>query len=131
MQFTIKDTQLPKFVEVPGMVDRVDIESKDIKEIHDEFAHMRHGVLIRRSLEWEEYFRWEVEDLTAAVYYNAAHNQYLPPTFLLHQTYSLYFFWYVSAFQDEILFHKVALHYFVLKYQVFYGALLYLTPVLY
>ena len=56
------------------MVDRVDIESKDIKEIHDEFAHMRHGVLIRRSLEWEEYFRWEVEDLTAAVYYNAAHK---------------------------------------------------------
>lgn len=74
MQFTIKDTQLPKFVDVPGMVDRVDIESKDIKEIHDEFAHMRHGVLIRRSLEWEEYFRWEVEDLTAAVYYNAAHK---------------------------------------------------------
>lgn len=70
MEFTIKDTQLPKFVDVPGMVDRVDIESKDIKLIHDKFAYSRHGVLIRRSLEWEEYFRWEVEDLTAAVYYS-------------------------------------------------------------
>lgn len=71
MEFTIKDTQLPKFVDVPGMVDRVDIESQDIRLIHDKFAYSRHGVLIRRSLEWEEYFRWEVEDLTAAVYYNA------------------------------------------------------------
>ena len=74
MEFTIKDTQLPKFVDVPGMVDRVDLESKDIKLVHDQFASTRHGVLIRRSLEWEEYFRWEVEDLTAAVYYNQNHD---------------------------------------------------------
>lgn len=70
MEFSIKDTQLPKFVEVSGMVDRVDLESEDIKLIHDKFAYMRHGALVRKKLEWEEYFRWDLEDLTAAVYYN-------------------------------------------------------------
>jgi len=70
MHFLIKDTQLPKRVEVSGMVERVDIEHSDIKKIHDAFAQKRHGALVRRQLEWEEYFRWEVEDLIAAVYYN-------------------------------------------------------------
>lgn len=74
MSFTIKDTQLPKFVDVPGMLDRVDTESEDIKKIHDIFSHERHGVLIRKELEWEEYFRWEPEDLIAAVYYNENHE---------------------------------------------------------
>lgn len=70
MHFSIKDTQLPKRVEVSGMVERVDIEHSDIKKIHDAFANKRHGALVRSQLEWEEYFRWEVEDLIAAVYYN-------------------------------------------------------------
>ncbi|MBP3284557.1 MAG: GNAT family N-acetyltransferase [Clostridia bacterium] len=74
MTFSIKDTQLPKRVEVPGMVERVDLEHDDIKKIHDSFAKIRHGALIRRQLEWEEYFRWEVEDLIAAVYYSENHE---------------------------------------------------------
>lgn len=74
MEFSIKDTQLPKFVDVPGMMDRVELESKDIKDVHDRFADTRHGVLVRGDLEWEEYFRWEVEDLIAAVYYGTNHE---------------------------------------------------------
>lgn len=74
MSFTIKDTQLPKRVEVSGMVERVDIEHIDIKKIHDNFANVRHGALIRRQLEWEEYFRWEVDDLIAAIYYSDRHE---------------------------------------------------------
>ena len=77
MHFLIKDTQLPKRVEVSGMVERVDIEHSDIKKIHDAFAQKRHGALVRRQLEWEEYFRWEVEDLIAAVYYNDNHPRFL------------------------------------------------------
>lgn len=70
MTFSIKDTQLPKLVQVPGMVERVECEHPDVKRTYERFARDRHGALIRDSLGWEEYFRWEKEELTAGVYYN-------------------------------------------------------------
>ena len=70
MTYAIKDTQLPKRHAVSGMVERVDIESEDIKTVHDQFTQMRHGALKRNSLEWEEYWRWEADDVLVAVYYN-------------------------------------------------------------
>ncbi len=71
MTYTIRDTQLPKHVHVDGMVERVDTESTDIRTVHNRFAKMRHGALKRNDLEWEEYWRWEADDVLVAVYYDA------------------------------------------------------------
>lgn len=71
LTFTIKDTQLPKQVNVPGYVERLDIDDKDVIETYDKFARSNHGALIRGKLEWDEYWRWENEDeRIAAVYYD-------------------------------------------------------------
>ena len=70
MTYTIKDTQLPKKRRVEGMVERVDIESEDVRRVHDRFSRMRHGALKRNELEWEEYWRWEADDVLVAVYYD-------------------------------------------------------------
>ena len=71
MTYTIRDTQLPKRVRVDGMVERVDTDSDDLHTVHDRFTKMRHGALKRNDLEWEEYWRWEADDILVAVYYDA------------------------------------------------------------
>ena len=38
--------------------------------MHDRFTRMRHGALKRNDLEWEEYWRWEADDVLVAVYYD-------------------------------------------------------------
>jgi predicted acetyltransferase len=69
--FTIKDTQLPKHADVPGYVERLAIDDKDVIDTYDKFARTNHGALIRGKLEWDEYWRWENEDeRIAAVYYD-------------------------------------------------------------
>ncbi len=68
--YTIKDTQLPKMRPVAGMVKRVDLDDEDLRNVHQYFTMQRHGALIRGQLEWEEYWRWDNEDMVAAVYYN-------------------------------------------------------------
>lgn len=70
MTYTIKDTQLPKRRRTDGMVERVPIDSEDIRIVHDQFTAKRHGALKRNDLEWEEYWRWEADDVLVAVYYN-------------------------------------------------------------
>ena len=72
MTYTIKDTQLPKRREVAGMVERVGIDSEDLRTVHNAFTRMRHGALKLNELEWEEYWRWEADDVIVAVYYNEA-----------------------------------------------------------
>lgn len=70
MTFTIKDTQLPKKKPVSGMIERVDIDDEDIKNVYKYFAMQHHGALIRGEFEWEEYWRWDTDDMMAAVYYD-------------------------------------------------------------
>ena len=70
MTFKIKDTQLPQAVPVGGIVERVPLDHSDINSLYNEFASKRHGALIRTSLEWDEYWRWEVEDIIVAIYYD-------------------------------------------------------------
>ena len=74
MTYTIRDTQLPKRRRVSGMVERVDTENEDIRRVHDRFTAMRHGALKRNDLEWEEYWRWEADDVLVAVYYDSNGN---------------------------------------------------------
>ncbi len=74
MTFSIKDTQLPSLVQVSGMVERTNINHSDIKATYDRFARTHHAAMIRGELSWEEYFRWEKDELTAGVYYDANHT---------------------------------------------------------
>ncbi|OBR68496.1 GNAT family acetyltransferase [Paenibacillus oryzae] len=68
--FEVKDHQLPKNKKVPGDVERVSIESDDVKAAYERFSLQTHGALLRGDLAWNEYWRWDSDDLTAAVYYN-------------------------------------------------------------
>lgn len=71
LTFTIKDSQIPKNVEVKGFVERLAVTDKDVILVYDKFARSNHGALIRGKQEWEEYWRWENEDeRIAAVYYD-------------------------------------------------------------
>jgi predicted acetyltransferase len=73
MTFTIKDTQLPKNKEVPGHVERFDVDDPLVTDIYDRFARLTHGALIRNKFEWDEYWRWDnEEERTAAVYFDHA-----------------------------------------------------------
>lgn len=71
MTYTIRDTQLPARRSVDGHVERVTTDDADVRRVHDEFARQRHGALRRGDLEWEEYWRWEADDVLVAVYYDA------------------------------------------------------------
>lgn len=72
--FTIKDTQLPKTHPVGGMVERVDLDSEDYHNVHEYFTLQTHGAMIRDELAWEEYWRWDNDDMVAAVYYDSKHE---------------------------------------------------------
>ncbi|WNY24322.1 N-acetyltransferase Eis [Methanimicrococcus hongohii] len=72
MTFNIKDTQLPKHVDAPGFVERLDVDNPDVIRVYDSFSRKNHGAMIRSEAAWEEYWRWEnEEERTAAVYYDA------------------------------------------------------------
>lgn len=68
--YEINDYQLPKSKQVPGDVERVDVEGDEVKEAYQRFAMKTHGALIRDDLAWNEYFLWDSDDLMAAIYYS-------------------------------------------------------------
>ena len=68
--YEISDYQLPKNKQVPGEVQRVEVESEEVKKTYERFALQTHGALLRDDLAWNEYLLWDTDDLMAAVYYN-------------------------------------------------------------
>ncbi|MGL5647084.1 MAG: GNAT family N-acetyltransferase [Clostridium sp.] len=68
--YEIKDYQLPKNKKIKGEIQRVNVEGNEIREVYEKFALQTHGALIRDELAWNEYWLWDTDDLTAAVYYN-------------------------------------------------------------
>ena len=71
MTFTLADTQLPQVKEVPGHVERFDVDEPEIYEFYNKFARQRHGAMYRDELAWGEYWRWENEaERYAALYYD-------------------------------------------------------------
>lgn len=68
--YEIRDYQLPKNKQVPGEVERVDVESEQVKKAYERFALQTHGAMLRNDLAWNEYCRWDSDDLMAAIYYN-------------------------------------------------------------
>ncbi|WP_419888100.1 GNAT family N-acetyltransferase [Neobacillus niacini] len=79
MTFEVRDVQLPKIKKVPGYVERLDIEHSDVRTVYKLFSDTMHAAMIRNDLAWDEYWRWDVDELTAAVYYDHTHqpNGYL------------------------------------------------------
>jgi len=68
--YEINDYQLPKNKQVTGEIVRVSAESEEVKKAYERFAFQTHGALLRDELLWNEYWRWEPDDMTAAIYYN-------------------------------------------------------------
>jgi predicted acetyltransferase len=71
MKYKISDKQLPHNIEVEGYVRRVDDDDADLIELHNRFAAQTNGCLFRNELAWEEYWRWDEEDINVAIYYNS------------------------------------------------------------
>jgi predicted acetyltransferase len=72
LSFKIRDTQLPKPVDVPGIVERKEVDDPDVFTVYNQFARENHGALQRTAFHWEEYWRYENEESrTAAIYDNA------------------------------------------------------------
>lgn len=70
ISYRIRDVQLPRNISAPGYVRRVAWENKDFKDLHAKFARQTHGCLYRTALAWDEYWRWDEEDTTVAIYYS-------------------------------------------------------------
>lgn len=70
MSYHLKDRQLPRTIDAPGHVRRVRYNHPDLLALHDRFAKQTHGCILRNDLAWEEYWRWDVDDTTTAIYYN-------------------------------------------------------------
>lgn len=81
MTFEVRDVQLPKIRKVPGYVERLNIEHSDVRTVYKLFSSKMHVAMIRNDLAWDEYWRWDVDELTAAVYYDHTHQ---PHGYLLY-----------------------------------------------
>ena len=70
MTYIVKDTQIPRKIQEPGYVRRVEWNDRQFMDLHTKFAQKTHGCLYRNNLAWEEYWRWDEDDTNVAVYYN-------------------------------------------------------------
>ena len=70
ISYIIKNNQIPKIDDIPGYVRRVTWENTDFINLHQQFAAKTHGCLYRNSLAWEEYWRWDEDDTSVAIYYS-------------------------------------------------------------
>jgi predicted acetyltransferase len=81
MTFEVKDFQLPKQKKVSGYVERLHTDHQDIRTVYNRFSSQQHAAMIRNELAWDEYWRWDLEELTAGVYYDTSHD---PQGYLLY-----------------------------------------------
>lgn len=70
ISYEIKDYQLPKSKQVEGRVQRVDVNSPELKKTYELYAMRTHGAVLRDELAWNEYWLWDSDDIMAAIYYN-------------------------------------------------------------
>ena len=74
MTWRISDAKMLARKDVPGYVRRVPSDSADLIALHTRFAKKTHGCLFRNDLAWDEYWRWDVDDTTVAIYYGEDHT---------------------------------------------------------
>lgn len=75
ISYKVKDTQIfpgRRRDRAPGYVRRVAWDNPEFMDLHTRFAQRTHGCILRDSVAWEEYWRWDEEDTIVAVYYNTA-----------------------------------------------------------
>ncbi|QOV19125.1 GNAT family N-acetyltransferase [Blautia liquoris] len=75
ISYEIKDYQLPKRTQTVGTIRRVDIDSEELKDTYERYARHTHGAILRDELAWNEYWLWNTDDITAAIYYNKKGEQ--------------------------------------------------------
>ena len=69
--YEIHDYQLPKNKQISGEIERVPVNSDPVKKAYERFSLQTHGAMLRNNdLIWQEYWRWDPDDMMAAVYYN-------------------------------------------------------------
>ncbi|HCR39542.1 MAG TPA: GNAT family N-acetyltransferase, partial [Lachnospiraceae bacterium] len=69
--YEIHDYQLPKNKQISGEIERVPVNSNSVKKAYERFSLQTHGAMLRNNdLIWQEYWRWDPDDMMAAVYYN-------------------------------------------------------------
>lgn len=81
MTFEVKDYQLPQAKKVTGYVERLHTEHPDVRTVYNRFSSEQHAAMIRNELAWDEYWRWDLDELTAAVYYDVSN---LPQGYVLY-----------------------------------------------
>jgi predicted acetyltransferase len=74
MTFEVKDYQLPQAKKVTGYVERLNTEHPDVRTVYNRFSSEQHAAMIRNELAWDEYWRWDLDELTAAVYYDVSNQ---------------------------------------------------------
>ena len=73
ISYKIKDTQIfPGRLKdhAPGYVRRVEWDDAEFMNLHARFALRTHGCIMRDSVAWDEYWRWDDDDTLVAVYYD-------------------------------------------------------------
>ena len=70
ISYEIKDYQLPKNRQVAGSVRRVKADSSEVRDTYANYAAHTHGAVLRDDLAWNEYWLWDKDDITAAIYYS-------------------------------------------------------------
>lgn len=76
ISYSIKDRQIPKPSKGEGFVRRVEWNNPDFMKLHGQFACQTHGCLLRNTLAWEEYWRWDEDDTMVAIYYNSENKPF-------------------------------------------------------
>ncbi len=72
ISYSVKDRQIPSKFQANGYVRRVEWNDPSFMNLHTRFARETHGCLLRNSLAWEEYWRWDEDDTCVAVYFDAS-----------------------------------------------------------
>lgn len=73
ISYKVKDTQIhPGRIKdrAPGYVRRVEWDDPEFINLHARFALKTHGCIMRDSVAWDEYWRWDEEDTLVAIYYD-------------------------------------------------------------
>lgn len=73
ISYKVKDTQIhPGRIKdhAPGYVRRVEWNDPEFMNLHARFALKTHGCIMRDSVAWDEYWRWDEEDTLVAIYYD-------------------------------------------------------------
>ncbi len=68
--YEVQDYQLPKSEQVKGRVQRYQPENPEVYQAYERYSLCTHGAVLRNKAAWDEYWLWDNDDITVAIYYN-------------------------------------------------------------